>query len=175
MVQEDVLYVMAQGGFNINNKTNRFMKKLLMISVLLLMGVLSMSGQTYCYKNEYKVSKDGVKVKKSLSYRYLTFTNNRSICYWSDKNGSAENYANTYRYVGYENNILHYHYENKVEGFGTGPFAMPTLTVSTGDLYVSSDYSRINTIDYSSFSDGYTYVYERATEPEKQKAPIQLY
>jgi len=156
------------------------MKKLLMISIMLLVGVLSMSGQTYCYKNEYKVSEDGVKVKTgSTTYHYITFTNSKGVCYRSDKNGNADNDI-VYRYVGTNNGIIHYRWEHKVGG---GPSILPGIIppplefTFSGDFYFSSDYSRINTEPEEDVltKRKYIWVYERVTAPEEKKAPVQLY
>ena len=70
-----------------------------MISTLLLVGVLSVSAQTYCYKNLYKVNKNGVKEKTSGMIEYITFTNNKSTCYESDENGIAKTHTLACHYI----------------------------------------------------------------------------
>ena len=62
------------------------MKKLLMISTLLLVGVLSVSAQTYCYKYLFNVDENGMKFEDKIfggsnKYCYYTFTNNKNAFY----------------------------------------------------------------------------------------------
>lgn len=165
----------AQEDYRINNnikfKTSRIMKKLLMISVMLLVGALSVSAQTYCYKNLYKVNKNGVREKTSGMIRYVTFTNNKSTCYESDENGIAQTYTLACHYIRSENGILVYKGEQKGVNMGGGLVAGGW----SQDYLFSSDYSRLNIIQHSSFSDGSTWVYERITSPDKQNTPTQLY
>ena len=57
------------------------MKKLLMISAMLLVGALSVSAQTYYYKYLYTVDKQsGVKKNpgNGSSGKYFTFSNNKA-------------------------------------------------------------------------------------------------
>lgn len=150
------------------------MKKVLMISIMLLVGALSANAQTYCYKNLYKVNKNGVKEKTSGMIEFITFTNNKSTCYESDENGIAKTHTLACHYIRSENGILVYKGEQKGVNMGGG-FGGLVAGGWSLDYLFSSDYSRLNIIQHSSFSDGSTWVYERITSPDKQNTPTQLY
>ena len=67
------------------------MKKQLMILVMLFLGILPMSSQTYYYKYLYTVDKNsGMKSNYERPGKYLTFTNGRRVLYESDKNGISK-------------------------------------------------------------------------------------
>ena len=84
------VFAEAREDYRINNiiklKTSRIMKKLLMISVMFLVGALSVSAQTYRYRQTTKVDPDGVKSKGLDLVEYFTFSG--EMCYESDKDGN---------------------------------------------------------------------------------------
>ena len=146
------------------------MKKLLMISTMLLVGVLSVSAQTYCYKYLFNVDENGMKFEDKIfggsnKYCYYTFTNNKNAFYESDKNGIDINTSlglspsTPAVYSKTENGILIYKKKGLSEYY-----------------LVSPDYSRIN-LKYKPIlrNRWETAVWERTTEPEKEHAPTQLY
>lgn len=165
------------------------MKKLLIISAMLLVGALSVNAQTYYYKYLYTVDKNGIRKKTwSDGYAvYYTFSNNRGIVYRSDKNGNVMRFDDSpyarmsalpvrptyiYSYTGSENGIIKYKLQDvQVPGTGYNYGKMITLT-GDGFINCSTDYSRINV---SICSECDVEVYERASEPEKKDAPTQLY
>lgn len=144
------------------------MKKLFIISALLLVGALSVSAQTYCYKYVYAVSSDGVKSNRASSegfYRYVTFTNNMNICYLSDKDGFKN--GNKMVYTKNDNGVIQYESET---------IKFPTMSVRTGEVFkFSSDLSRMNYRNPFNPSDREWEVYERVAAPTEEKAPTQLY
>lgn len=163
------------------------MKKLLMISAMLLVGALSVSAQTYYYSYLYTVDKNtGMKKKKEfMSGMYITFTNNKAHCYKSDKNGTLitpktyNSTANTwleqiavYNFTRSQNGI-HFYQQTEVST-SMGNFSLMPQTVGGTGLYTfSNDFSRMN--EGSNYS-GNVDVYERTTSPEEQKQTVpQLY
>ena len=150
------------------------MKKLLMVSALFLVGALSVSAQTYRYRQTTKVDPDGVKCKGLDLIEYFTFSGN--LCYESDKDGNLrksiageDNSIYKYKYVGTSNGIKTYEQITKVLGKGIWG---ETLSIGGYSiLYVSSDNKRINKKDKKS---GWIDVYENE-EPQREQAPTQLY
>lgn len=150
------------------------MKKLFMFSALLLVGVMSVSAQTYRYRQTTKVDPDGVKSKGLDLIVYFTFSGN--LCYESDKDGNLrksiageDNSIYKYKYVGTSNGIKTYEQITKVLGKGIWG---ETLSIGGYSiLYVSSDNKRINKKDKRS---GWIDVYENE-EPQREQAPTHLY
>lgn len=147
------------------------MKKLVLISAILLIGTLSISAQTYYYKYLFSVDVDGAKYQDKIwgESTYYTFANNKTIVYRSDEKG------NTYYSNG---TILKFVYQ----GTNSGKH-MYKLTPGSGEImYFNSDYSRMN-LYHENNSRYYnpvdwktsTQVYERTNGPEEQKAPTQFY
>lgn len=71
------------------------MKKIYLISVFLVIAVAYGYSQTYYYKTVAKIDKDGVKSKpesNTFKGRYVTFNDNKSICYISDEKGYKYKY-----------------------------------------------------------------------------------
>lgn len=137
------------------------MKKLLMISVMLLVGALSVSSQTYYYKYLFSVDNDGAKYIDNMFQQggYWTFANN--IVYQSDKNGIKKQYSASFEYKGVKDgkNVYQYRYDY---------------------IYFNSDYSRMNYYHgYDSNAPGYwkesTQALDRTNGPEEQNAPIRFY
>lgn len=156
------------------------MKKLLMISVMLLIGALSVSAQTYLYKYLYSVDENGVKSQGNPVKWYYTFSNNKGTVYKSDKDGNSfgaygtstfvksSTQTDTYEYIGKENGILKYKQKDYTEITWGG---IVQKVEGSKFLYFSSDFSRMNLKWLSNSVD----IYERVTEPEKQGAPTHLY
>ena len=146
-----------------------------MISTLLLVGALSVNAQTYCFKNEFKVSEDGARIKTSCTYHYWTFTNNMQNCYESDKDGnSTSSIPMVYKYVRNNNGIIEYNC--KIEDPINNLYGGPNRYSVNKSIYLSSDYNRINIIEKSILDKiTYTWVYERVSSPEQENAPRQLY
>jgi len=164
------------------------MKKLLMISAMLLVGALSVSAQTYYYKYLYTVDKQsGVKKNpgNGSSGKYFTFSNNKANCYESEKDGTL--YAPKY-YGGYNpttNSIIdriavynytktlngmHIYQQTKVETGGYN-FIPKHTWGGTGTYTFSGDFSRLNIGGAGNNVE----VYERSTPQEEQNTPTQLY
>ena len=144
------------------------MKKQLMILVMLFLGVLPMSSQTYYYKYLYTVDKNsGMKSNYERPGKYLTFTNDRRVLYESDKNGiSKSRYA--YRYAGSTNGMYVFKEESEQNMFGQ--------LGGWGTYSFSTDYQRMNF--NTTITDGTkneVHVYELGQEPEIQNAPNVLY
>ena len=162
------------------NETPRIMKKLIMISALLLVGAMSVSAQTYLYKYLYTVDENGVKSQDLNPHvHYYTFSNNKGTVYRSDKDGNLRKtgtplhlknttQTDTYEYIGVDNGILRYKMRDYTEFTWGG-----IINNVEGEAFLlfSSDYSRMNHKWLSNSVD----VYERTTEPEKKNAPTQLY
>ena len=139
------------------------MKKLLMISTMLLVGVLSVSAQTYYYKYLFSVNTEGVKYmdKMFIQDGYWTFTNNKGAVYKSDKSGIKGDYSSTFIYKGTKNGKYVYQYRYDY-------------------IYFNSDYSRMNYYHgYDPNASGYwkesTQALDRTDGPEEQHAPTQFY
>jgi len=65
------------------------MKRFLILLVTACLAV-SVNAQTYCYQQTAKVEKaTGVKSKGSDKYSYITFSNNKRSCYFSDADGNS--------------------------------------------------------------------------------------
>lgn len=156
------------------------MKKNLLLLSLLLLSILPIKGQTYCYKHLFDVDKDGIKHEQT-GYTYFTFTNNKTICYQSDKNGNVlkstmpgfNSTASTFRYVETKNNM--HMYKESDKNFGMG-----VVTYGMNFYYFSTDYSRLNAFYpakdlYGIHVDEKTYVYERVSSPIEDSAPRELY
>lgn len=153
------------------------MKKLLMISALLLVGALSVCAQTYYYKYICTVDENGVRSKSGDYSKYLTFTNNKGVVYESDRNGNAltqksfvdyHEYQCIYNYIGSENGILKY----KQKDVTYIDILGKTKThKGTTILLFSSDYKRLN----MRISSNCTIVLELVNPSEKDDAPTQLY
>ena len=160
------------------------MKKLLMISIMLFIGAVSMSAQTYYYKYLYTVDKEsGVKKSKGSGWgEYYTFTNNKNHCYKSDKEGNisyvkgynldANSIMERITVYNYEStqNGMHIYRQTKVETGGYG-FIPRNVWGGTGIYTFSNDFSRMNI----SGSGNDVKVYERSTPNEEQSTPSQLY
>ena len=142
------------------------MKKLLMISVLLLVEAFSVNAQKCCYKYLYTVdNKTGVRSKERdpVRYVYCTFNNNKTVVQLEvPEEDKMRNWDDIFKYKGQENGIYVYH-----KGEGSNSF-----------LYFNSDYSRLNKfIDMSKYSwaTNETVVYEKTDRPDEEKAPVQFY
>lgn len=132
-------------------------------------------GQTYYYRYLYHVDKDtGVKTKKESWVKsggvYMTFTNNSSYCYMSDKDGFRVKYGgDSYRYIGNDNGRLTYYHSLR----DTGNIFMQNYPLCY--YYFSTDFSRLNTWnDCSDMKLGIPpsndiVVYERAAAPAPKK------
>ncbi len=146
------------------------MKKLLVISALFMLGALSVSAQTYCYKFLYCVTKDGVKKllpgQVSGALHYMTFTNNKQMCYNTDKDGIYRmGYGQfSYRYIGKRNGMLVYKEQST------------NMFWSNTTLFFSPDFSRYNQKGQGyDASNSLTYVYEYVEDPYEEDTPEELY
>jgi hypothetical protein len=65
------------------------MKKIIVLTVFLMLAVSYSYSQTYYYKVLAYIDKDGVKSKPSIKDKgsYITFINEKRVCYFSDENG----------------------------------------------------------------------------------------
>lgn len=141
------------------------MKKTLVFLAVLMLCCVGVSAQTHTYKYLFTVNTDtGVKSKTfGDSYRvYVTFTNNKRLCYQSDQNGvrmsdiisRGEGY-NEYHYESIANGILSYKSTevNYAIYFGKKvPVGKPIIVY----MNFSTDYERLNWIVGT-----YAHVYER--------------
>ncbi|MBO5594928.1 MAG: hypothetical protein J5931_10040 [Prevotella sp.] len=97
------------------------MKKICLIIAMLWVNVMACMSQTYYYKYLYTVNKKtGAKSSPGdgKTGMYITFTNNKSHCYHSDKNGNVyksnrgpyapatDELMEVYNYEGSNNGIL---------------------------------------------------------------------
>ena len=152
-----------------------------MISAMFLVGTLSVSAQTYYYKYLYQIDpQTGMKNNPGNGSTgvYITFTNGKSACYESDKNGILKRPPNTfggddrilvYNYAGLQNGMYIF-VQTKIEfGYGLSVGGSSTRTFS-------QDYSRMNLHfgGYFSIPPGIN-VYERSTPPEEQTIPQKMY
>lgn len=133
-----------------------------MISVMLLVGALSVNAQTYYYKYLYSVDGNGAKYKDKFFGKnvYMTIPNQNKV-YWSDKDGIKQG-SFTYTFIGEEKGIRKY----------------SRYSSSDKDvIYFNSDYSRMNWYEnYPEYgTPEQTKVFERTDGPEEQKAPTQFY
>lgn len=140
---------------------------------------VALIGQTYFYEFECFVDSDtGVKSGSSNPaslHRYITFTNNKSVCYFSDEKGLATGKESSsgigylppmwqggvkYKYTGTKNGRYVYEsietysmygYGNMYTGEQSGYFK---IYDTKKYLYFSSDYSRVN-----AWTDPYHYMY----------------
>jgi len=122
------------------------MKKIFLISVFLGLAISYGFSQTYYYKTVADIDADGVRSKppSTIKGMYLTFINNNSICYESDKDGyrikSRVYEAKNHQFQKTQNGTHVYYwgenqpYLGKVESF----------------YYFSSDFSKLITY-YSSY------------------------
>lgn len=113
------------------------MNKIFIILSLLFIVSTEAIGQIYSYKYSHSV-KDEIKIPGVLhkgAIFYFTFTNQKSMCYLTDKNGvySYGYGQNSYKYIGKRNNILIYKECNQ-NMFRNGQDV----------LYFSSDFSQLN-------------------------------
>ena len=90
------------------------MKKVFLISVFLMLAVSYGYSQTYYYKCVAKIGENGEKSKPESFNKgaYITFTNNKSSCYVSDKNGyKVKNDDASYVFKGTKNGThIYQHY-----------------------------------------------------------------
>ncbi len=151
------------------------MKKLLIISIMLLLGAVSMSAQTYLYKQTYVVNKQtGVRKKGHMAENYFTISDR--ACYMSDKEGNLYYHPGLFGgastpavicvFQGVQDGV--YIYKEQDQDFGFGH-----ILYGSQYYYVASDKSRINSINLRSKDE--VRVYERIEEPENRRVPIQLY
>ena len=146
------------------------MKKIIFVLVYLVLNIISVNAQTYCYRLLHSVNNQGVKSKTAHTYRYVTFINNKSLCYTSDEYGNNKNTAfsdaGVCEYKGKSNgNHLYVEPNHQV---------LQNFNDIFGDTYIfSSDFSRMN-YKTKTFKD-LILVYERVSEPKNEEAPIELY
>lgn len=136
------------------------------------MGILNVSGQTYCYKHLYNVDTSGVKQKVNTHYVYVTFINQFSTCYSSDKEGNltGTTLGNVCQYKGKDKNGTLI-YEVPLQSMGrTGTFTNAGLR----DIrYFSSDFSRMNF--KNELLKDLIGVYERVSAPQEEETPVDFY
>lgn len=180
---DHVRFALGEEDSDNNIKIGKIMKKICLIIAMLWVNVMACMSQTYYYKYLYTVNKQtGAKSSPGdgKTGMYITFTNNKSNCYHSDKNGNVykpnrgpyapatDERMEIYNYESSNNGILVYR-QTKVElGFGMAAGGWGTYSFS-------SDYNRMNSnlAMYDLAND--IKVYERSTPPEQQTAPQQLY
>ena len=153
------------------------MKKLLIISAMLLVGVMSVSAQTCYYKYICTVDGNGVRSKSGDYSRYLTFTNSKGVVYESDSKGNVLNqksfidyheYQCVYNYIGNENGILKYKQQDNTY---IDMFGRLKTDKGTTILLFSSDYKRLN----MRITSDKAIVLELVNPSEKDDTPSQLY
>lgn len=114
------------------------------ITLLLILCSLQLNAQTRYYKYSHTIKEStGMKLNEGshLNGWYITFTNGKQTCYFSDQNGTAT-VSLACIYVGFQNG-MHVYKQEKTEGF---TFNGVTSFQSGGwdTLYFSKDYSRMN-------------------------------
>ena len=148
--------------------------RILILTILVVLFATKALAQTYCYKYSHSV-KDEVKIPGLIAKGtvfYFTFTNKKSNCYLTDKNGvySCGYGQNTYKYMGTKNGILIYQECNQ-NMFRNGQDI----------LYFSSDFRRLNWRcgfdDYSPNPNDHKClrVLNFVSEPDAVDAPETLY
>lgn len=172
------------------------MKKLILCALMCLWSALS-NGQTYYYKYLHWVEKEtGVKhsiTNPEKNNTYITFVNNKSICYFSDSQGNLSEKESgsgigfhppiwsggvKYSYQGYKNG--RHVYMSIQTTSECSPFWSPYANVNEDGLYhkvydtkkylyFNDDYTRLNT-----WTDPIYYVYECKTS-NVVKAAIDRY
>ncbi len=163
--------VMEKDILNINIKYC-IMKKLFFLLSFLLLSFSVSFAQTRAYKYLYAV-KDDVKISGPISkgnIYYFTFTNNKSMCYLTNKDGvySGGYGINSYKFVGEKDGVLIYMEQDR------------TFLADKQDmLYFSSDYKRLNAqwkvFRYDPVNAGCTLVLEYVADPNSVDVPSQLY
>lgn len=129
------------------------MRKLLIIAVIIVSS-LSCMAQTYRYELVYSVNRDTEIKKKSSGEYYITFTSNKSKCFFSDKDGYKPKRSNmfmiepefrdedygVYCYKGKRNGMLIYEAINR--SYST--YQREVYIIEYEYLYFSEDYNKIN-------------------------------
>ena len=100
------------------------MKRVFLISVFLMLAVTYGYSQTYYYQEVAHIDANGVKSKASGGM-YITFINNKSMCYYSDKDGYKRpgfvaGYTITndaYRYIKEHNGTFVYQYKHTLTNY----------------------------------------------------------
>lgn len=150
------------------------MKKIVYISFCLILCFITheVSAQTYSYKSLYAL-KDGIKMPglyyKKGDIAYFTFTNNKSRCYKTDKNGVY--------YGGYGIGVFEYLREEKgvliykeMGGGAKGGF---------DELYITDDFKMLCWFSYydegSPQYRGSLRVFEYTDDPNSVEVPSELY
>ncbi|PXV58106.1 hypothetical protein CLV62_1511 [Dysgonomonas alginatilytica] len=118
------------------------MKKFIFVFILLGMTIFYNYGQTYYYQKVAKIDENGVKTKENGGM-YITFINNKDMCYESDKDGYR--IKKSYGYMGsMMPSQTNWYYIKTKEG---------THVYQHKDIYSDSSYSRWLDIFYYFNSD----------------------
>lgn len=145
------------------------MKKIILLSVFLGLAVPYANSQTYYYQSVASIDKHGVK-SKIVGGMYITFINDKNVCYVSDKDG----YRNDY-YIGYNisSRELAYYYTKTQNG--TYVYQQKYVSMSSNYsswwnffYYFSSDFSKMTS--YSS-----SYGIENRIEYKRTNGPEDVY
>lgn len=161
------------------------MKKIIYLAVFLLTFITGYS-QTYYYRYTHSVDNNKVKSKggvmESKDSFYLTFSEDKSYVYFSDKEGIVN--GTPFTYIQNKNNILTYQYiidstkgnlgESASRGYKAGICMTLNFPYNKGELYMhfNQSFSKLNI----RHSEGrYVHVYERVSSPEDLSIPDELY
>jgi len=138
------------------------MKKIFLISVFLAAVVAYGYGQTYYYKAVAQFDKDGAKSKPNLIANakgmYITFSDNKNVCYWSDENGYRYSFYNTVLYqITTARNYYFQKTQNGTHVYGEKEYNLVTMRYEWGICfyYFSSDFSKFQQATMN--ADGSTY------------------
>jgi hypothetical protein len=160
------------------------MKKVF-LSLMFLAAVAACSySQTYYYKAVASFDKDGAKVKPVTKGKYITFTNNRSICYVSDANGyrikipyipsygtigTSEEAGYNFYFKGTQSGTHIYQTRKVTYGYGIGT----QETWANEYYYFSTDFNKMQHHDNSYYNNLVGAVtkteYIRTDVPEEEK------
>lgn len=164
-------------SLNKDKKLNTMKKVALLLSICIF-GCANIYAQTYTYRYLYTVAKQTEEKSKTFGVnykKYVTFTNNKSFCYFSDQNGikssdmisRGEGY-NEYHYQSGTNGICSY---KSTETFYTIYFGkkVPIGEPSVCYMNFSTDYERLNHIIGE-----WVHVFERS-DNKQTEAPSQLW
>lgn len=161
-----------------------FKRYLLVIGLLMALAIPA-SAQTYYYKYLYTVNSAGQKFidenyqsmfNSGKSPKYITFSSSKSSVALTDANGIGSNVY--YQYMGQENGIREYRLDTQIrssilqlpDNWGTAYMQSYSMGGGTIRMFFNSDYSRVNIQ-----SDSGIHVLQRASKPEANSMPNQLY
>jgi len=118
------------------------MKKLVLLSVFFSLAITCGYAQTYFYKCVSSTDANGVKSACSLKY-YVTFANDKGVCYFSDENGIKIKNGYTYFFRKTQNGT-HVYERKSYDPIASAQSMGKYIENWDGNfLYFSSDFSKM--------------------------------